>query len=110
MQGIEPMRTHLNAVDASGGTVNGSYFATNHTDTIEYSVEGTTPTVKLQKNAVWDSAANAPKSTTWYDVATRAAAGAYSDQPFAPYCRFVATAGNPVTVKARRMVADNANV
>lgn len=108
MQPIEPLKTWLDAVDASGADEESAHFALNNVDEIYYSIEGTTPTVEFQHNQIWDPATNAPKSDTWYVIETQSAAGVYSLSVRTGYGRFVATAGNPVTVKARRLVSDDA--
>lgn len=103
MSNIEPIRTLLNAVNAGGGNQTSDWFALNGVDQVQYSIEGTTPTVKFQHNQNWDSSANAPNASTWYDIETKSAAGVYATTTATTYGRFVVTAGNPVTVKARRL-------
>lgn len=104
MSPMEPLKTYLNAVNASVTDQTSEWFALNGVDEISVSLEGTTPTVDFQNNLVFDTSTNAPKSDTWYTVETMSAVGVHNFSIRTKYGRFKATDGNPVTVKAVRLV------
>lgn len=110
MQDIEPLRTYLNGVNASVVDQTSDHFAINNVDEIITSIEGTGPVVEMQHNMVRDTSTNAPNTSTWYTVETFTGAGVYQTAVSSTYCRFKATDGNPVTVKARRRVAADAQL